>query len=138
VFLFLGFIWLGAEVMGVAAWAEHRDILPEPDWFVVRVGFYTALGVALSLTASLTSWLARRCHCGFRWVLIGCGVIFLHAFFFNAGFASPHEAEYGRFWIGYRLRWPSLLELMAWAVPLFAFVLSYVCLRRAQVTTTST
>lgn len=67
-----------------------------------------------------------------RWAMIGCGVVFLHALLFHAGFTAPHGSEYGSFWIGHRLRWLSVPELMAWALPLLAFVLSYVHLRRAQ------
>jgi hypothetical protein len=130
--LFLGLVWLLAEASGVAAWSDSRHRLPEPNWAVVRVGFYGVLGLALAMTAGLTRWLALRFHCGWRWVLAGCGAIFLHAIFFNAGFAAPHGSGYGQLWIGYRFRWLNLPELIAWIVPLFALVLSCVRWRRTR------
>ena len=137
VFLFLGFVILGAEATGVVAWSEHKDSLPEPNWAVIRLGFYAVLCMAVTTTAGLTCYLARRCYCGFKWAVTGCAVVFGHALFFHTGFDQPHGAEYGNFWIGYRLRGLTLPELIAWTVPVIGFVLYYFYLRRAQLTKSS-
>jgi hypothetical protein len=132
VLLFLGLLWLGGTALGVLAWSENRQSLPEPDWTTVRVMFYTALGLALGLTASLTSWFARRSHCGFRWALIGCSALFLHGLFFNTGFTIEGGGAHGRFWMGYRCGWPTLAETAAWIVPLFVVSLFHMRLLRSQ------
>jgi len=136
-FVFLGLVLLGAKLSGVMAWSENRHSVPEPNWAVIRFGFYTVLGMSVTATASLMWYLARRCHCGFRWAVTGCAVVFAHALFFHTGFDQPHGTDYGHFWIGYRLRGLTFPELIAWIVPLLLFVLYYSHLRRVQLPKTS-
>jgi len=130
--LFIGLLFLGAQVSGVMSWSEHKESLPEPNWAAVRVGFYSVLCMAVTITAAFTCYLARRCCCGFKWAVIGCAVVFVHALLFNTGFVQPNGTGYGFVWIGYRLRWLNFPELIAWAVPVLAFALYYFYLRRAQ------
>jgi hypothetical protein len=130
--LFLGLLFLGAKVSGALAWSENRDSLPEPNWAVIRFGFYAALGMALAATAGLTWCLARRSHCGLKWARTGCAVVFSHALLFHAGFEQPHGADHGYFWIGYRLGGLTLPELIAWTVPLLLFALFYFHSRRER------
>ena len=127
-FLFIGLLFLGA----VMAWSEHKESLPEPNWAAIRVGFYSVLCMAVTITAAFTCYLARRCCCGFKWAVIGCVVVFVHALLFNTGFVQPNGTGYGFVWIGYRLRWLNFPELIAWAVPVLTFALYYFYLRRAQ------
>src|SRR2546430_2133460 len=129
VVLFLGLALLGAEATGVAAWSEDKNGLPEPNWATVRVGLYSVLCMAITITAASACYLARRCYCGLRWALTGCAVVFVHALFFHTGFVQLHGTGYG-FLIGYRLGWPTPPELIAWAVPALAFALYYFYLRR--------
>src|SRR5436190_696117 len=49
--LFLGILWLWGEASGLIAWTEHKEGLAEPDWAAVRVGFYTTLSAALTISA---------------------------------------------------------------------------------------
>jgi hypothetical protein len=132
VLLFLGLLWLGGTTLGVLAWSENRQSLPEPNWATVRVMFYTALALALGITASLTSWFARSSHCGFRWALIGCSVFFLHGLIFNTGFVMEDGGSHCRFWMGYRWGWPNLPEIAAWTVALLAVALFHFRLLRSR------
>jgi hypothetical protein len=132
VLLFLGLLWLGGTALGVLAWSENRQSLPEPDWATVRVMFYTALALALGITASLTSWFARHSHCGFRWALIGCSVLFLHGLVFNTGFTIEEGGAYGRFWMGYRWGWPNIAEIAAWTAPFLVVALLHLRLLRSR------
>jgi len=135
--LFLGLVWLGAQVSGVAAWSAHRDSLPEPDWAMITAGFYAAFFGAIALTAVIWCHLARRCCCGLKWSLISCFVIFLHGLFFHAGFSPPHGQEFGNFWIGYHLRASLSPELIAWLTPLVVFGGYYFHSRTAVLTQTA-
>jgi hypothetical protein len=130
---FFGILWLWGEASGLFAWSEHRHTLPEPNWAAVRVGFYAVLCVAFTISVSFICYLARRCCCGLKWTLIGCGIFFVQGYFFRTGFTPPHgpEPASGNFWIGYWSTGPSLPELTAWAVPLLLFVLYCYIARRA-------
>jgi hypothetical protein len=126
-FLFIALLFLGA----VMPWSEHQESLPEPNWAAVRVGVYSVLCMAITITAAFTCYLARRCYCGFRWAMTGCAVVFVHALLFHIGFVQSDGTGYA-IWMGYGLRWLNFAELIAWAVPVLAFALYYFYLRRAQ------
>jgi hypothetical protein len=132
--LFLGILWLWGEASGLIAWTEHQEEgLPMPDWAAVRVGFYAALCMALTISAGFICLLARRCCCGLKWTLIGCSVFFGQALFLHTGFTPPRGVPgHGNFWIGYGIGRLNRPELIACVVPLVLFILYCFAVRRAQ------
>lgn len=137
--VFIGVLWIWAEASGLIKWSEHRESLPEPDWAAARIGFYAVLCMAFTSTTTYICYLTRRCCCGLKWAFVGCSLFFVLTLFLHTGFTPPlgPSPAHGNFWISFGVIAPTAPELIAWAVPLFFFILYCVASRRAQLTKTS-
>jgi hypothetical protein len=119
----IGMLFIGVWYTGALPRIAENDLTAPVNWeFLLVWTNWTAQSAGIVLPA-FCCYLARRHYCGFRWALVGCGILALHNFLHFIKVTPPADGVLaGITWgYGFRLGLPQWNSVTS-AAPLVVFL----------------